>query len=65
MRALPDPSWPRTQQPDREEPRVAPRPLPPSSGLCCAVTRDRQVLDGGTVVLLTRHAIGCPVWSAR
>ena len=74
LRAPAEPSWPRTRQPEREprtwqpereEAHAAPQPLPPSSGPCCAVTRDREVLDGGTVVLLTRHATGCPVWSAR
>jgi hypothetical protein len=37
----------------------------PASVVCCAATRHRQVLDGGTIVMLTRHAGDCPVWSAR
>jgi len=64
-RALPEPSWPRTRLPDRDETRATPPPLTPAPIVCCTVTRDRQVLDGGTVVQLTRHAAGCPVWSAR
>lgn len=31
---------------------------------CCAVQRVRGWL-GGTVVVTTVHALGCPVWSAR
>ena len=64
-RAVPEPSWPRTSLPDRDETRATPPQLPPAPIVCCTVTRDRQVLDGGTVVQLTRHAAGCPVWSAR
>ena len=64
-RALPEPSWPSTRLPDREEPRDTPPPSASAPVVCCAATRDRRVLDGGTVVLLTRHATACPVWSAR
>ena len=72
-RPAPEPSWPRTALPDRDEP-LPHRDEPHAAALpvaspapvdCCAATRHRQVLAGGTVVLLTRHATGCPVWSAR
>jgi len=64
-RALPEPSWPRTALPDRDEPRPDQLPVPAAPVVCCTPTRHRQVLDGGTVVLLTQHATGCSVWSAR
>ncbi|QMU78104.1 hypothetical protein GXW83_22800 [Streptacidiphilus sp. PB12-B1b] len=64
-RALPEPSRPHTTLPDRDRPRATPPPLPPAPIACCTVTRARQVLDGGTVVHLTRHAPDCPIWSAR
>ncbi|MFD9061507.1 hypothetical protein ACFVZ3_08320 [Kitasatospora purpeofusca] len=32
---------------------------------CCPVSRERQLADGGTVVVLTRHTADCPVRSAR
>lgn len=63
---LPELAWPRTALPDRDDIRVPAqdvRPVPPV--VCCTVTRVRQVLDGGTVVMLTRHTVDCPVWSAR
>ncbi|WP_035791838.1 hypothetical protein [Kitasatospora mediocidica] len=71
------PQWPRTELPDRDVDDALPdrdvddvdvpvrQALPPSPARCCAVTRTREITDGGTVVLLTRHAVDCPVWSAR
>ena len=37
----------------------------PGGLLSAAVDVAGDLLDGGTVVQLTRHAAGCPVWSAR
>ncbi|MFC8452551.1 hypothetical protein [Kitasatospora sp. NPDC057223] len=34
-------------------------------GGCCTTLHSRQVLEGGDVLLLTRHQVRCPVWSAR
>ncbi|GAA1236706.1 hypothetical protein GCM10009665_28570 [Kitasatospora nipponensis] len=60
------PDWPETTLPERDITRSEARQTrPPAAALCCVVTRTREVLDGGTVVLLTRHATDCPVWSAR
>ncbi len=61
-----EPSWPRTELPDRDDTYAATRPAPAAAPTdCCTVTHDRHVLDGGTVIMLTRHTTGCPVWSAR
>ncbi|MFB6892033.1 hypothetical protein ACFCX4_22300 [Kitasatospora sp. NPDC056327] len=57
--------WPRTALPDRDEAPAVVVPTPPAPVLCCSVSRERQVTDGGTVVVLTRHTADCPVWSAR
>ncbi|MDH6578530.1 hypothetical protein [Kitasatospora sp. MAP5-34] len=66
VRPLPEPAWPRTELPDRDDTRVTTQPVRSASpAFCCPITHDRQVLDGGTVMLLTRHTAGCPVWSAR
>ncbi|GAA1091744.1 hypothetical protein GCM10009663_39410 [Kitasatospora arboriphila] len=32
---------------------------------CCQAVRSRQVMEGGGILLLTRHAVDCPVWSTR
>ncbi|WP_158835055.1 hypothetical protein [Streptomyces sp. NRRL S-350] len=32
---------------------------------CCAATLTTSVMDGGTVLMLTRHTADCPVWVAR
>ena len=58
-----EPAWPRTELPDRDEDRP-PQPVWAPSR-CCPVTQTREVLAGGTVVMLTAHATGCPVWTAR
>ncbi|MHA6757692.1 hypothetical protein [Streptacidiphilus sp. PAMC 29251] len=71
-----EPAWPRTELPDRDEDRLSAelpdrdeyRPAPQEAWApaeCCTVTRTRQVLAGGTVVMLTVHAAGCTVWTAR
>lgn len=62
---LVEPAWPRTAVPDRDEAPVVARAMPPALVACCTVSRDRQVTDGGTVVMLTRHTADCPIWSAR
>lgn len=33
--------------------------------VCCGALPVRQVLDGGTVVMLTRHTAHCPTWTTR
>lgn len=58
----------------------APLPLPPNGAVsgraretmpakgrpaCCAATLSTSVMDGGTVLVLTRHTVDCPVWAAR
>lgn len=60
----PDPAWPRTVLPDRDQEPTAPLSVPAPSH-CCAATRTREILAGGTVVMLTVHATGCAVWTAR
>jgi hypothetical protein len=61
-----EPAWPTTAVPDRDEPRVEARQERAVPRVrCCAVTQTREVLAGGTVVMLSRHAVGCEVWSAR
>lgn len=45
-------------------PRVVPV-MPAELAACCAVSRERQLTDGGTVVVLTFHTADCPAWSAR
>ena len=66
VRGPAEPSWPATAVPDRDDTRVeasqARAVLPVR---CCVVTQTREVLPGGTVVMLSRHAVGCEVWSAR
>ncbi|MFC8454404.1 hypothetical protein [Kitasatospora sp. NPDC057223] len=58
--------WPRTELPDRDEPPAAAvRATPSAPVACCRPLYDRQITDGGTVVVLTRHVSGCPIWSAR
>lgn len=64
-RPVAEPAWPRTALPDRDEPSATRSAPPVPAVACCTVTRDRQVTDGGTVVLLTRHTTDCPIWSAR
>ncbi|MFI9329299.1 hypothetical protein ACIGZJ_17355 [Kitasatospora sp. NPDC052868] len=64
-RPVAQPAWPRTSMPDRDEAPAAVQAMPAVPVACCTVTRDRQVTDGGTVVVLTRHTADCPVWSAR
>lgn len=59
-----EPAWPVTVLPDRDEDRPAPQHVRAPS-LCCAVTRTREILAGGTVVMLTVHAADCRVWTAR
>ncbi|WP_406192419.1 hypothetical protein OH807_00895 [Kitasatospora sp. NBC_01560] len=60
-----EPAWPQTALPDRDEAPAAFRALPPAPVMCCTVSRDRHVTDGGTVVFLTLHTPDCPIWSAR
>lgn len=60
-----EPAWPRTAVPDRDEAPAVVRATLPVPVECCSASRDRQVTDGGTVVMLTRHTADCPVWSAR
>nr|BEK62883.1 hypothetical protein KPHV_01100 [Kitasatospora purpeofusca] len=60
-----EPAWPRTEMPDRDEAPAVVREMSPEPVTCCTVSRDRQVSDGGTVVMMTRHMADCPVWSAR
>ncbi|MDH6108508.1 hypothetical protein P3T36_003848 [Kitasatospora sp. MAP12-15] len=57
----------RNEWDERDDARAPTRQLlaAPPAAVCCTVTRTREVLDGGTVVLLTRHSVDCPVWSAR
>ena len=66
-RPLPaEPAWPRTALPDRDEDRTGTGPQQMwAPARCCAVTQTREVLAGGTVVMLTIHAAGCTVWTAR
>ncbi|MFJ1757277.1 hypothetical protein [Kitasatospora sp. NPDC088134] len=46
--------------------KTAPDTMPPGERpTCCSTTLTRSVLDGGTVLVLTRHTAGCPVWTAR
>lgn len=66
MRPVPQLTWPDTALPDRDDARVPAQPVRSAqSTLCCPVTHDRRVMDGGTVILLTRHAPHCPVWSGH
>ncbi|CAN3977532.1 hypothetical protein KPATCC21470_0155 [Kitasatospora purpeofusca] len=60
-----EPAWPRTEMPDRDEAPAIVRAMSPEPVSCCTVSRDRQLTDGGTVVMMTRHTADCPVWSAR
>lgn len=59
-----EPAWPPTVAPHRGEDSSGPQPVwsPPT---CCRATRTREVLAGGTVVMLTVHESGCTVWAAR
>ncbi|KOV10822.1 hypothetical protein ADK60_37050 [Streptomyces sp. XY431] len=60
-----EPAWPRTAVPERDEAPATARAMPSVPVTCCTVSRDRQITDGGTVVMLTRHTADCPIWSAR
>ena len=45
--------------------RPAPQRTPEhKAGACCRSQRERSLL-GDTIVVLTTHQYGCPVWSAR
>src|SRR4051794_21945914 len=59
-----EPAWPRTELPERDEAVPGPEQMRVRFE-CCAATRTREVLAGGTVVMLTVHAPGCAVWAAR
>ncbi|MDH6580643.1 hypothetical protein [Kitasatospora sp. MAP5-34] len=66
VRLLAEPAWPHTALPDRDDTgTIAWQVMQAAPVGCCAVTRARQVLDGGAVVILARHEITCPIWSAR
>ncbi|MER8184477.1 hypothetical protein [Kitasatospora sp. NPDC094015] len=64
-RPLEQPTWWGTDLPDRDEAPAVVRAAALSSMTCCTVVHDRQLSDGGTVVMVTRHAATCPIWSAR
>ncbi|MFJ1707530.1 hypothetical protein [Kitasatospora sp. NPDC088346] len=57
------PYWPRTEAPDRYEPAEALVAARPRTASCCEVVLTREVMDGGTVVMLSSHTALCPVWS--
>ncbi len=67
-RPVPGPARPRTAPPvvrGTVETGKGWEDVPVTVAGCCAAVRRRDVREGGGVIVWTRHAAGCPVWSVR
>jgi hypothetical protein len=53
----------RERQDSRGRDGFAPRPSRRAG--CCTVVLTREVMDGGTIVMLSTHSADCPLWSSR
>lgn len=62
---VPKPPVASPSRPEAAPARRMPALVPAARRGCCQAVRSRQVMEGGGILLLTRHAVDCPVWSTR